>query len=36
MAHSHDNNKVTETASEEAHTLYLLDKTFKSDVLNVF
>lgn len=34
MAHSHENKNVTETGSEEAQTLYLLDKTFKSDILN--
>lgn len=35
MAHSHENNKVTETGSEEAQTLYLLDKNFISDILNI-
>lgn len=35
MAHSHENNKVIETGSAEAQTLYLLDKMFKSYILNI-
>ena len=35
MTHSHENNKLTEMGSEEAHTLYLLDKTFTLSVLNI-
>lgn len=35
MAHSEEQNEWTETVLEEAHTLDLLDKDFKSFVLNM-
>lgn len=35
MTRSHENNKLSETGSEEALTLYLVDKTFKLAVWNI-
>lgn len=35
MVHSHEHIKLIETSSEEAQTLDILDKNFKSAVLNM-
>lgn len=35
MTHSQEKMKLTEMASEKAHTLDLLDENFKSTVLNM-